>query len=93
MAKSLKALLTTAVFLIILISAGCSDSDDSSESTSHVTITKKSMYYEVNIDYSSGDRYSIGREYGTKVLSKVPSYEAGVDAYLKASSSNLQKKL
>ena len=88
MTKSLKAILTTSMLLIVLISAGCSDSSDS---TSHVTITKKSMYYEVNIDYSSGDRYSIGREYGTKVLSKVPSYEAGVDAYLQASSSNVQE--
>ena len=90
MTKNLKAILPTVVVLIILISAGC-DSSDSSNSTSHVTMTEKPMYWEVHIDYSSGDRYFIGREYGTKVLSLVPSYEAGADAYLKAASSNRQE--
>ena len=92
MTKSLKAILTTAILTMILIFAGCSDSDDSSSPTNHVTITEKPMYYEVNIDYSSGDRYSIGREYGTKVLSLVPSYEAGSDAYVAASVAGLQQQ-
>ena len=89
MTKSPKAILITTVLLFILISTGCSDSSDS---TGHVTMMQKPMYWEVHIDYSSGDRYNIGREYATMVLSKVPSYEAGVDAYLKASSSNVQEK-
>ena len=90
MTKSLKAILTTSMLLIVLISAGCSDSSDS---TSNVTITKKSMYYEVNIDYSSGNRYGIGREYGTKVLSMVPTYEAGGDAFVEASVSGLPPEI
>jgi len=90
MTKSLKAILTTVVLLLIVISAGC-DSSDSSNPTGHVTMTEKPMYWEVHIDYSSGDRYSIGWEYATMVLSKVPSYEAGADAYLKAASSNRQE--
>jgi len=88
MVKGLKVILTTTVLLIILILAGCGDS---SNPTGHVTITEKSMYWEVYIDYSSGDRYSIGWEYATIVLSRVPSYEAGIDAYLKAASSNRQE--
>ena len=88
MPKSLKAILPTSMLLIVLISAGCSDSSDS---TSHVTMTQKPMYWEVHIDYSSGDRYDIGREYATMVLSKVPSYEAGVDAYLAAMVSGLHQ--
>ena len=90
MTKSLKAILTTSMLLMVLISAGCSDSSDS---TSNVTITKKSMYYEVNIDYSSGNRYGIGREYGTKVLSMVPTYEAGGDAFVEASVSGLPPEI
>ena len=89
MAKSLKAILTTAVLLIILISAGCGDSSDS---TSHVTITEKPMYYEVSVDYSSGDRYVIGREYGAKVLSMVPDYEESFDTYLMLQVSSLHEQ-
>lgn len=89
MTKSMKAILTTAALLIILISAGCGDSGDSS---GHVTLTEKPMYWEVNIDYSSGNRYSIGREYGTKILSMVPDYEAGGDAYVAASVSGLHQQ-
>jgi len=91
MTKNLKAILTTAVLLIILISAGC-NSSDSSNPTSHVTMTEKPMYWEVHIDYSSGDRYNIGREYGTKVLSMVQGFEAGGDAYIAASVSGLQQQ-
>ena len=87
MTKRMKAILTTAALMIILISAGCSDSSDP---TDHVTITKKPMYYEVNIDYSSGDRYNIGREYGTKVLSTVPDYEKTFDTFLKLQVSGLE---
>jgi len=50
------------------------------------------MYWEVYIDYSSGNRYSIGREYGIKVLSLVPDYEAGGDAYVAASVSGLHQQ-
>ena len=57
MTKNLKAILTTAVLLIILISVGCSDSGDSSNPTDYVTMTEKPNYWEVHIDYSSGDRY------------------------------------
>jgi len=89
MTKSLKAILTTSMLLIVLISAGCSDSSDS---TSHVTITKKSMYYEVHIDYSSGNRYDIGREYGAKVLSTVPDYEKTFDTFLMLQVSGLQQE-
>jgi len=90
MIKGLKAILTTSMLLIVLISAGCSDSSDS---TSHVTMTEKPNYWEVHIDYSSGDRYNIGREYGTKVLSMVPDYEAGGDAYVAASVSGLPPEI
>ena len=89
MIKGLKAILTTSMLLIVLISAGCSDSSDS---TSNVTITKKSMYYEVNIDYSSGNRYDIGREYGAKVLSTVPDYEKTFDTFLMLQVSGLQQE-
>ena len=91
MTKNLKPILTTAVLLIILISVGCSDSGDSSNPTDYVTMTEKPNYWEVHIDYSSGDRYSIGREYGTKVLSRIPSFEAGADAYVAASVAGLQQ--
>ena len=90
MTKSLKAILTTSMLLIVLISAGC-DSSDSSNSTDYVTMTEKSNYWEVHIDYSSGDRYFIGREYGSKVLSTVPSFEADADAYLAAMVSGLHQ--
>ena len=90
MTKNLKAILTTAVLLIILISAGC-NSSDSSNPTSHVTMTEKPMYWEVHIDYSSGDRYDIGREYGTKVLSTAPDYEKIFDKFLKLQVSSMQQ--
>ena len=77
----MKALLTTASLLVLFTFAGC-DSDDSTNLTGHVTVSKNAMYYEVKIDYSSGNRYDIGREYGTKVLATVPGYEKGSDAFL-----------
>ena len=90
MNKCLKMFLIIFVPLTLLITISCSD--DSSHPNSYVTITPKTMYYEVNIDYSSGNRYSIGREYGTKVLSMVPNYEAGGDAYVAASVSGLHRQ-
>ena len=73
---------------VILLSAlslgGCKKdkSNDSPDPDNYVTITQKTMYWEVNIDYSSGSRYNIGKEYGTMVLSLVPDYEEGADAFL-----------
>ncbi len=88
MIKSLKAILTTAILLTILIFVGC-DSSDSVDTADHVTITQKPLYWEIHIDYSYGDRYRIGREYGTKVLSTIPDYEVGGDAYLQASVTGI----
>ena len=90
MIKNRKAILIKAILLMTLTFYGCGSSD-SPDSTGHVTITEKPMYWEVHIDYSSGDPYSIGWEYGTIVLSRAPNYEAAVDAYLKAASSDKQE--
>jgi len=89
MIKSLKAILTTVMLLTFLISVGC-DSSDSVDTANHVTITKNPLYWEIHIDYSYGDRYGIGREYGTKILSAIPDYEVNGDAYLQASVTGIQ---
>lgn len=49
----------------------------------HVNVTPNETYYKVTIDYTTGDRYNIGREYGMKVLDAVPDYEQLTDSYLK----------
>ena len=88
MVKGLKVILTTTVLLLIIIFAGCSGS---SNPTGHVTMAEKPMYLEVYIDYSSGNRYDIGREYGTKVLSTAPDYEKIFDKFLKLQVSSMQQ--
>ena len=67
------------LFLISVI--GC-NSDGSVGSDSYVTITPKKVYFEVNIDYSTGNRYSIGKEYGGKVLDVFPDYEKEMESLL-----------
>lgn len=81
MHRRFQAISAILVLFILLISFGCG-SNDSSDSTDYVTITKKSAYYEVNIDYTTGSRYVIGREYGTKVLSMIPDYEELIESFL-----------
>ena len=56
--------------------------NDPPDPTSYVTITQKTTYWEVHIDYTSGDRYTIGREYATKCLSVMADFEEGCDGYL-----------
>ena len=89
MNKHTKKKLTSLIALMLLIFSGC-DSNDSVDTTNHVTITENPLYWEIHIDYSYGDRYWIGHEYGTKVLSTIPDYEVGGDAYLQASVTGLQ---
>ncbi|OQY43508.1 MAG: hypothetical protein B6240_12280 [Desulfobacteraceae bacterium 4572_87] len=89
MNKHTKKKLTRLIALMLLIFSGC-DSNDSVDTTNHVTITENPLYWEIHIDYSYGDRYWIGHEYGTKVLSTIPDYEVGGDAYLQASVTGLQ---
>lgn len=81
MNKALKSLLVIFNLLTLSIVLSCG-SDDTSPLKSYVTITPKTMYYEVQIDYSTGDRYDIGKEYGTKVLSSVPNYEEELESVL-----------
>jgi len=65
------------------------NNSDDNKPKDYVTITDKTMYWEVNIDYTSGDRYNISREYGEKVLSMISDYEAGCDTYLATSAYGL----
>ena len=86
----LKILMFVLVSLTPLITISCS-SDGSSDSSGYVTITPRTMYYEVNINYSTGDRYYIGMEYGSKVLSAVPNYEKEIESILVETLNVLQK--
>ena len=83
--KTEKKLLCLFLGLMLLFwIAGCSNnsSDSSGETQDYVSITAKDAYYEVVIDYSSGDRYSIGREYGSEVLEIYPEYEKTADSFI-----------
>nr|NQU92796.1 hypothetical protein [Bacteroidota bacterium] len=66
----------------LLFSSCKKNNSDDNKPKDYVTITDRTMYWEVNIDFTSGDRQSIGREYGEKVLSIIPDFEEGGDAYL-----------
>lgn len=81
MSKYFKLFLAIILSLTLLIAISCS-TGGSEDSDDYVTITSKTTYFEVNIDYSSGDRYTIGKEYGTKVLSAFPDYEEEVESVL-----------
>jgi hypothetical protein len=59
---------------------GCGSDSDLPQ---HINVTPNGTYYKVTIDYTTGDRYNIGREYGMKVLDAVPEYEQLTDSYLK----------
>jgi len=88
MNKTLKFFLNILIFLIFLITLSCGD-DDITTRDSYVTITPKTVYYEVNIDYSTGDRYDIGKEYGAKVLEAVPNYEKELESLLSETVAGL----
>jgi len=79
--------------LIIALMAGslfvCSckkNNSDDNKPKDYVTITDRTMYWEVNIDFTSGDRQIICREYGEKVLSLIPDFEEGSDDFLAMSA-------
>ena len=71
--------LLSALFLSCII-AGCGIFQSNSQQ--YVTISTAGKYLQVAIDYSTGDRYSIGREYGLKVKAALPDYEQWADSYL-----------
>ena len=67
LARKMLSSITPGLFgLAVLVTAmaGCGDLD--SQTTPHVTITPLASYFKVEIDYSSGDYFDIGREYGMK---------------------------
>jgi hypothetical protein len=59
---------------------GCGSDSDLPQ---HINVTSNGTYYKVTIDYTTGDRYDMGMEYGRKVLDAVPDYEQLTDSYLK----------
>ncbi len=91
MNKALKSLLVilTPMTLFIVLSCG---SDDTSSVKSYVTITPKTTYHQVNIDYSTGDPYDIGEEYGTKVLAAVSNYEEEIESVLEETVDGLHQQ-
>lgn len=74
--------LTVCIILLFLNACKNDNSDDPPTPVDYVTIVDKTMYWEVYIEFNSGDRYSIGKEYGQKVLERIPDYETGADAFL-----------
>ena len=91
MNKALKNLLVILTPMTLFIVLSCS-SDDTSPVKSYVTISPKTTYQQVNIDYSTGDPYDIGKEYGTKVLAAVANYEEEIESVLEETVDGLHQQ-
>ena len=87
LSKRMVSGITPVVFglaVIMAAMAGCGGSGDSGRRVNpHVAITPLAAYFKVEIDYSFGDYFDIGREYGLKTLAFAPDYELNADSYLK----------
>jgi len=68
MSKNLKAILTTAVVLIILISAGCSDSSESQSVSFATTIRETTAYIKAEMEKHNAVGLSIALVSGDKVV-------------------------
>ena len=79
---SFNVLIVALMAGLLLFSSCKKNNSGDNKPKDYVTITDRTMYWEVHIDYTSGDRYAIGREYGTKCLSLIPDFEADGDGYV-----------
>lgn len=81
-------------FCAILVLAALVLASAASADTGHVTITKKDVYYAVDLDLSSSDatRKEVGQEYGQAIKEAVPGVEGLMDSLIQDMCSSNSTK-
>lgn len=84
MKRKIIAILYVLVFVLSALLSSCTSKTEEEKSKDSVTITDKGSHYEVTLDFQSKISHKkVGEEYASKILQKVPNYEALMDSYLK----------